>query len=235
MFRTILFCFILSFFLAACSQESVNEFAAAMVKGYAGRLIPTERPKTAKPNAQSTPDNTKMAQRISIAITPTNREVRFCAVSMAKRYPGPYNVGQVCAIWQQVKTKWKYVNDPRGQEYFAPASETFWTVGGDCDDFAIFIASLIEAIGGSARIVVAHNENSGHAYAEVYMAKTQSEAKALCEAVGRLFGTPQGTPYHYHKAPNGYWLNLDWSAAHPGGPFFKATQEIYVYPNGTWE
>ena len=234
MFRKISLSIVLCVFVTGCSQEFVDELASAILKNYLEDFTPTAAPNPALSNPEMASGYEEIAQRISSAITPMDPDVRYLAVKLAQRYPGPYNIGQVCAIWLQVKNKWKYTDDPRGQEYFASGSETFRTVGGDCDDFAIFIASLVESIGGTTRIVLGYNKISGHAYPEVYMAKTQSDAKAFTEALGQLFGTPRGTSYFYHKAKNGYWLNLDWSANHPGGPFFKATREVYVYPDGRW-
>ena len=43
---------------------------------------------------------------------------------------------------------WVYVNDPAGTDYYAKASESLRLLRGDCDDYAILMASLIESIGG---------------------------------------------------------------------------------------
>ena len=69
------------------------------------------------------------------------------------------------------------MRDPRGIDYFAYANETL-KVGekancvdvGDCDDFAILMSALIESIGGTTRVILAHNNSTGgHAFAEVYL------------------------------------------------------------------
>lgn len=220
--------------LAAPWAEATTKIASAAIDDYSKKFIPTKTPTPVKSTSDFSAHIDKTATKISSAITPTNQQVRYLATKFAQSYPGPYNIDQVCAIWYNVKTKWKYTNDPRGQEYFATASETFWAVGGDCDDFAIFVASLIEAIGGATRIVLATNETNGHAYTEVFLAKTESDAKALYQAIARLFGSGRHYTFHYHAAKDGYWLNLDWSAEYPGGPYFKATQEIFIYPDGHW-
>ncbi len=45
--------------------------------------------------------------------------------------------------------------------------------------------------------------------------------------------------YHTQQDNQGktqYWLNLDWSAKHPGGPFFHDVGQVTIYyPNGYWE
>ena len=38
--------------------------------------------------------------------------------------------------------------------------------------------------------------------------------------------------FHWHKDSTGFWLNLDWSADYPGGPFSEANRLLVIYPNG---
>jgi len=179
----------------------------------------------------------KTVQRISKAIEPTHPIVRNYAVNLAKKYPGAYNVPQICSIWYDLKENWRYVSDPREQEYFAPANETIKIgLAGDCDDFAILMASLIEAIGGGARIAFTLNAKQGnHAYCEVFIGNTEQERKRACASI---LVHPRVNPYilvNWHESKKSdYWLNLDWSADYPGGPFFEASQLIFIYPNGNW-
>ena len=52
---------------------------------------------------------------------------------------GTFNIEQLCEIFDYCYSKWRYVNDPKGSEYLAKASETIASsLTGDCDDFAIF-------------------------------------------------------------------------------------------------
>jgi len=188
----------------------------------------------------------ELAKKVSATIKPTNPIVRDYAVNLAKKYPGQYSVAQICAIWYHLKENWKYVNDPRSKEYLAPASETIKVgLAGDCDDFAILMASLIEAIGGSARVVIAQGKSGAHAYCEVYMASNEQGSQAVINSIAtrdffkKLFSELRivsNHRFHYHKdSVGGCWLNLDWSADYPGGPFFEATRQIFIYADGTWE
>ncbi|MEN6609770.1 MAG: hypothetical protein ABFC24_02930, partial [Methanoregulaceae archaeon] len=73
------------------------------------------------------------------AIDPLNPVTRDFAVSLVPRaHGGPFNLAQACDLWETVYSRWTYVDDPRGDEYFSPASRTI-TLGlkGDCDDFAV--------------------------------------------------------------------------------------------------
>ena len=106
---------------------------------------------------------------------------RNTAVVIAAKYPGEYNIDQIASIYDYLKDGWYYVNDPRGIDYYSSASETLQLgkelkcVGaGDCDDFAILMSALIESIGGTTRIIIAYNKNSGHAYTEVYLGQADN-------------------------------------------------------------
>lgn len=170
------------------------------------------------------------AKKISEAIEPTNPAVRAYALSAIKSSnSGSYNIGQICDIYYKLYNDWVYVNDPAGVDYYAPASESVKYLRGDCDDYAILMASLIESIGGGARVVCAYNDEVGHAYAIVYLSDKQATASEL---VNQLSSKYNGR-IHYiiHTNSDGieeYWLNLDWTARHPGGEFFDSNGEILV-------
>jgi len=184
-----------------------------------------------------------LAKKVSYAIKPTHPTVRTYAVQLARQFPGPYKTDQVGAIWRHVKHNWRYVNDPRSSEYFAPGNETIEAgLAGDCDDFAILLASLIEAIGGSARIVLASGPTGSHAFCELYMGNREGPPLTTGpyhRCYGEYYDTRQSKSFivHWHKGPEeeNNWCNLDWSADYPGGPFIEATREIFIYPDGTWE
>lgn len=65
----------------------------------------------------------------------------------------PLNLGQFCDLFDNAQT-WAYVNDPAGRDYFATPVQSIRTRRGDCDDYAIFLASLNSTIGFETDIVV---------------------------------------------------------------------------------
>ena len=94
------------------------------------------------------------AGKLARALTPMDPATRNAAVKIAARTEGPFHVEQVAEIWSAVRGEWRYVNDPVGQEYFASATETIQNgYVGDCDDFAILLASMVLSIGGKAGVV----------------------------------------------------------------------------------
>ena len=143
---------------------------------------------------------------------------------------GPYNVAQICDIWDYCNAHWIYVSDPE-KEYFARASETILNgFRGDCDDFAVLMAAGVRAIGGTARIVLEKTPSAGHAYSEVYIAKRNTWNVTLRYLSERY---PNADSFHYHEGIDGQiWLNLDYqyntlaAHRHPGGPFLLGGDNV---------
>lgn len=171
------------------------------------------------------PGYSQLAEEIASKIDYMNPKTRDFAANLAKRHPGAYSIEQVCDIYDHLIANWTYVSDPP-EELFQEASYSI-QIGliGDCDDFAILMAACVQAIGGKARVVLAN----GHAWAEVHV----EDLGEVRNVIGRRYGT---VSIHYHQDPeDGCWLNLDWWAEHPGGPFHKASEGLVVYPDGRWK
>ncbi len=82
---------------------------------------------------------------------------------------------QIEYLWRYARDHWNYVNDPAiSQDTWRSASETienYYFVNGkcytgDCDDFAILMASFAKQVGYKSRVVTVFNNKGGHAYAE---------------------------------------------------------------------
>lgn len=114
-------------------------------------------------------------------------------------------VDQILEVQQYVQENWKYVYDPDIDRDTWRSAETtialkyHGTYTGDCDDFAILMASFARQIGLQAQVVGGFgSDGSGHAFA--------------------LFRWPfQGTPeaHNYngldiHKTASETWISLDW-------------------------
>ncbi len=179
------------------------------------------------------------AAAISDAIDPGNPVTRDFAVSLIPRsHGGPFNLAQACDLWEDVYGRWTYVDDPRGDEYFSPASRTI-TLGlkGDCDDFAITLAAMIESVGGSARVVTAKNSTSGHAYPELYIGNNSEKFETAAAYIRQRYHVTD-VGCHITNGDDGptFWLNMDWWSRHPGGRFFADDGErTAYYPDGRWE
>jgi hypothetical protein len=133
---------------------------------------------------------------------------------------------------------WRFINDPKGIDW-AYANESIqigkkagYAAAGDCDDFAIVMSSLVESIGSSSRIIWGINPNESHAFAEVFLGQDNvqnSSVEAIIKGLMNKFDTNK-IYTHIDTNTKGVWLNLDWSATHPGGPFYRADKYV-IYDN----
>lgn len=126
---------------------------------------------------------------------------------------------QCFAVFAEVKKRWNYVNDPKGREYIASASESLQHFSGDCDDHAILMAALIRAIGGTPRII----HTGGHLYPEMLIG-TKADLENVIYLIKEVLfkDESKGKEINYHIDERGQiWLNLDYTAKYPGGPFMS--------------
>jgi len=176
-------------------------------------------------------------------VEPENPRVRTEAVALVAQYPGDYTIDQISLIYTTLKEGWRYVRDPRGVDYYMYANETL-AVGekarcvgaGDCDDFAILMAALVESVGGTTRVILAHNNSTGgHAFTEVYIGKpgdSNSHVKEVISWLREKFNADKIFT-HVDTDTEDVWLNLDWGvdergSAHPGGPFYQGDRHIVL-------
>ncbi len=183
------------------------------------------------------------ATEIRDAIDASNPTTRNLAVQVAAGDDGPFHVEQIARIWKHVRLAWRYVNDPRGGDYYARASETITNeFAGDCDDFAILISAMVEAIGGRTRIVIMDGPGGGHAYPEVCIDGPPDE---ISQKIARFYrlrwdrrlgARPTQTRIHYRSdATCPVWLNLDWTTNVIGGPYAEERYAVAVYADGRTE
>jgi DNA-directed RNA polymerase subunit RPC12/RpoP len=180
------------------------------------------------------------ARRVMEAIDAANPETRNLAVQVAAKAQGPFHVEQVAAIWMHVRARFNYVNDPRGGEYFARASETIADgFAGDCDDFAITLAAMVSAVGGRVRVIVMDGTRGGHAYAEACIESTPTDmAKRLRGYVrkhwDKRLGSIPGMATLYYRSDDScpIWLNLDWNANVPAGPYGDERWAVAIETDG---
>lgn len=126
---------------------------------------------------------------------------------------------QCFAIFKEIKRNWNYVNDPKEREYIASASESVVHFSGDCEDHAILMAACVRAIGGTPRIINTGN----HLYPEILIG-SKSDFEAVNFLIKEILFKKEnnGKTIHYHIDERGeIWLNLDYTAKYPGGPFLS--------------
>lgn len=129
---------------------------------------------------------------------------------------------QCFAVFKEIQGNWNYVNDPKGREYIASASESLQHFSGDCDDHAILMAACIRAIGGTPRLI----HTQAHIYPEMLIG-SKSDLETVIYLIKEVLFVEESKnqEIHYHIDERGQiWLNLDYTAKYPGGPFMS--QEI---------
>jgi len=124
---------------------------------------------------------------------------------------------QCFAVFKEINSRWNYVNDPKYGDYIATAHESLLYFSGDCDDHSILMAACVRSIGGTPRLI----HTKGHIYPEILIGD-----KGDLETVNFLIKNilfpdeSRGKTLNYHIDEHGQiWLNLDYTAKYPGGPF----------------
>jgi hypothetical protein len=129
------------------------------------------------------------------------------------------SIVRVLSLFKYINTNFKYVPDSERDEYFATPRETILNgLGGDCDDHAILMVSAMKAIGGHCRMVL----TEGHLYPELYCGD-QKLFEKMQQAIIHLFGNEAIDNMYYHEQNGQYWINLDYTARYPGGPYVSET------------
>ncbi len=169
----------------------------------------------------------KTTRGIKNKLNNTDSIVRNFAVQYSLTYFDEYYIkyGQIVrqlSLFRYINENFKYVLDDRRDEYFATPQETILNgLGGDCDDHSILMASAMRCIGARSRIILV----KGHAYPELFVGdKTAFEH--FKQAVVQLFQAYNIKSIYYHEHDNQYWINLDYTARYPGGPYMG--KEVYA-------
>ncbi|MDD1702866.1 MAG: hypothetical protein LUQ31_07820 [Methanoregula sp.] len=101
--------------------------------------------------------------------------LRYRAVSLARQYPGSRNWEQAKVIYEWVRDNISYVCDPQESEYIQLPEETLNNGGGDCDDQAVLLASLLMCVGFRCSFVLLPS----HIYVAAYIPEAPGEIRNL--------------------------------------------------------
>ncbi|MFV7236595.1 transglutaminase [Flavobacterium sp. ZB4R12] len=136
-----------------------------------------------------------------------------------KGYSDYRTIIQCFAVFKEINQRWNYVSDPKERDYIATASESLGYFSGDCDDHSILMAASIKSIGGTPRLI----HTKGHIYPEILIGSKNDLEKVNFLIKNVLFANESNEKQlHYHIDERGQiWLNLDYTATYPGGPFLS--------------
>ncbi len=165
-------------------------------------------------------------EEILSAIEYQNPKVRNFAIMATTKhfkdiqgYSEYRNLIQCFAVFKEINSRWNYVNDPKNGDYIATAHESLLYFSGDCDDHSILMAACVRSIGGTPRLI----HTKGHIYPEILIGNRTDIEKVNFLIKNILF--PEESNHkqlNYHiDEHNQVWLNLDYTAKYPGGPFLS--------------
>lgn len=158
-------------------------------------------------------------------INPYDLSVREAATKAIRNDPGSYSVTQLFDIYDWVKSNIIYQNVPLiGIPY--PAKETLTTKSGDCKNQAVLIASMIEAIGGTAKVVV--DPSCEHAYAIVRFGSAEDDFSWFPGSVAEHYGKDVEIQYITNK--DGIWIIFDPAGEeYPGNTLSECSGDRTIY------
>jgi hypothetical protein len=155
--------------------------------------------------------------------------VRNFSVQHSLQYFDEYNLKyhelvRYFSLFKYVNSNFKYVPDANRDEYYATPRETILNgLGGDCDDHSILMASCLMSIGATCRLVIIE----GHMYPEIF-AGDKKDFEVMQQAVIQFFGDQKIDRIYYHENNGQYWVNLDYTARHPGGPYLNDQVKLVI-------
>lgn len=131
--------------------------------------------------------------------------VSSLAQNIEAAYPGGYSTLQIAEAYEWVKNNIKYTADT-SEDYWQSASETLNLMSGDCEDHAILLCSIIDALGGSSRVNVIQE----HAFPTVYIGSTVADLQKAKHSMASYYGLdPTEYKMTYLTDDSGYWLVID--------------------------
>lgn len=136
-----------------------------------------------------------------------------------RSYPKYRTIIQCFAVFKEINSRWNYVSDPKGKDYIADATESLLYLSGDCDDHSVLMAACVKSIGGTPRLI----HTGGHIYPEILIGNS-ADLETVNYLIKKILfpNESEGKKIHYHiDERNQIWLNLDYTAKYPGGPFMS--------------
>lgn len=189
-------------------------------------------------------------QRIINAIDFRNEHVKNAANAMAvanfQEYSNTFpslKILHCFSIFKEVRSKWNYVYDPKGEEYYSKTSVTLLQLlddgklKGDCDDYSILMAGLFTAVGGEVRLVRTEVKTKtrtiGHLYPELLIGNIKDLEKISYFIKNELFvlESAEKPIYYYEDLEGNIWLNMDYNDYYPGGKYQSYIRKAVITIN----
>jgi hypothetical protein len=168
-------------------------------------------------NGKTDPHCASIQQYYCDKFDPTDISVREAASEAIAKDPGPFSINQLLDIYDWVHANIFYQNVPLTLAPPYYPNQTLLTKSGDCKNQAVLIASMVEAIGGSARVLII--PDCEHAFAEVYIGN-QSNLDVVNSAVWAHYPQASGQPINWHTSTNAENQTENWMIFDTAGGCF---------------
>jgi hypothetical protein len=142
-------------------------------------------------------------RQVNDLIDPNDVRVRQLADQVSQGLGDDYNVFWVASLFDWVISELEYRSDPSESDEWSPPGETCDSLAGDCEDYSILIASVVEHWGGNAQFYII----TGHAFAAVYMGPRTMDTNPVVQALDSYYGT--SARYSWFVDELGYWIIAD--------------------------
>ncbi len=129
-------------------------------------------------------------------------QVQTIVSTITARYEGDYNIYQVLAVYDYMVNDLTYIKDPEGSDDWSCAGDTLDRGGGDCEDYAILLSSMVGALGGTTKVYLTET----HAFSALYIGN-ESEKNEILEGIEIYYGTEPN--FVVFKDDTGHWLAAD--------------------------
>lgn len=142
----------------------------------------------------------------------TSKTVDIVIIVYFTRYVMNDDAYKVVTIGLWVAENVNYVSDPRGFEYIAPSEETLRTRAGDCDDYAVLLASMYRSVGLYAAVGLIDTDGDSrpdHATALVHFNSDPNTVMEKLERVAQVLGIKIEGISYFNDEENGIWLVID--------------------------
>ena len=147
----------------------------------------------------------------------TDLAVRQAASAAIAKHPGPFSINQMLDIYDYVRANVFYQNVPLDMWPPYYPNQTLATKSGDCKNQAVLIASMVEAIGGSAKILLI--PDCHHAYPIVY-AGLNKDVDALNKAIRAHYPQASGQVINWFYDKNKQNETVNWFIFDTAGGWF---------------
>lgn|GEM_PF-2024983 len=135
--------------------------------------------------------------------------MRKAASDAVAKHPGALSINQLLDVYDWVHENVFYHNVPLDQYPPYYPNETLATKSGDCKNQAMLMASMVQAIGGSPRVMIV--PDCHHAFAEVYLG-TDIDTAAMAKAIRAHYPDAGPVSWHENKRQDNktdYWFIFD--------------------------